>query len=85
MATAVEILCFLFYFKSGGALTNTTGEENTSGSTPIPTLVQPPRSRRALPLLRTRSKSDPVLHHSEERGDVTPQALGRPLRFLDWC
>ncbi|XP_006527219.1 endosomal transmembrane epsin interactor 1 isoform X1 [Mus musculus] len=69
----------------GGALTNTTGEENTSGSTPILTLVQPPRSRRALPLLRTRSKSDPVLHHSEERATpvLSCEAATQTERRLD--
>lgn len=69
----------------GGVLTNTTGEENTSGSTPIPTLVQPPRSRRALPLLRTRSKSDPVLHHSEERATpvLSCEAATQTERRLD--
>ncbi|XP_026636817.1 protein FAM189A2 isoform X2 [Microtus ochrogaster] len=51
----------------GGVLPNTAGEENTPAPTPLSNLVQPPRSRRALPPLRTRSKSDPLLHQSEER------------------
>ncbi|XP_050016563.1 endosomal transmembrane epsin interactor 1 isoform X2 [Alexandromys fortis] len=51
----------------GGVLPNTAGEENTPAPTPLSNLVQPPRSWRALPPLRTRSKSDPLLHQSEER------------------
>ncbi|XP_031245826.1 protein FAM189A2 isoform X2 [Mastomys coucha] len=69
----------------GGVLTNMTGEENMSGSTPVSNLVQPLRSRRALPLLRTRSKSDPVLHHSEERATpvLSCEAATQTERRLD--
>ncbi|XP_005605024.3 endosomal transmembrane epsin interactor 1 isoform X1 [Equus caballus] len=51
----------------GGDIPNAPGEESTFISTPNTNQLQPARSRRALPPLRTRSKSDPVLHHSEER------------------
>uniref|UniRef100_A0A8C6RNZ3 Protein FAM189A2 n=2 Tax=Nannospalax galili TaxID=1026970 RepID=A0A8C6RNZ3_NANGA len=51
----------------GGDVPNIPAEENTSVSTSISNLAHPPRSRRAFLPLRTRSKSDPVLHHSEER------------------
>ncbi|GAB1302283.1 Protein FAM189A2 [Apodemus speciosus] len=76
-ASPVEPVCT--QIAQGGVLTDMTGEENTSGSIPISSLAQPLRSRRPLPLLRTRSKSDPVLHHSEER--VSFQ-VGRKSRLL---
>ncbi|KAM6169708.1 endosomal transmembrane epsin interactor 1 [Rhynchocyon petersi] len=50
-----------------GNIPQTPGEESTSGSTPSSSLTRPARSWRPFPPLRTRSKSDPVLHHSEER------------------
>ncbi|XP_034380573.1 endosomal transmembrane epsin interactor 1 [Arvicanthis niloticus] len=82
-SSPVEPVCT--QITQGGVLTNTTGEENTSGSTPISNLVQPLRSRRALPLLRTRSKSDPVLHHSEERATpvLSCEAATQTERRLD--
>ncbi|XP_049751630.1 endosomal transmembrane epsin interactor 1 [Elephas maximus indicus] len=50
----------------GGDIPNTPGEESPSVSTPNSSLVHPARSRRPFQPLRTRSKSDPVLHHSAE-------------------
>ncbi|XP_006894486.1 PREDICTED: protein FAM189A2, partial [Elephantulus edwardii] len=50
-----------------GDIPNTPGEESTSVSTPSSSLAHPARGRRPFQPLRTRSKSDPVLHHSEER------------------
>ncbi|XP_035294137.1 protein FAM189A2 isoform X1 [Cricetulus griseus] len=69
----------------GGVLPNPTGEENISASTAISNLVQPPRSQRALPPLRTRSKSDPLLHHSEERATpvLSCEAATQTERRLD--
>ncbi|XP_076417522.1 endosomal transmembrane epsin interactor 1 isoform X2 [Peromyscus maniculatus bairdii] len=69
----------------GGVLPNTTGEENTSASTPVSNLVPPPRSRRAFPPLRTRSRSDPLLHHSEERATpvLSCEAATQTDRRLD--
>uniref|UniRef100_A0A8C9AY61 Endosomal transmembrane epsin interactor 1 n=1 Tax=Prolemur simus TaxID=1328070 RepID=A0A8C9AY61_PROSS len=68
----------------GGDIPNTPGEGSTSISTPSSTLVQPVRSRRALPALRTRSKSDPVLHHSQDRdhGPVAAQLVQGPRAAL---
>ncbi|KAK2504600.1 hypothetical protein MC885_013146 [Smutsia gigantea] len=51
----------------GRDIPNTAGEESASVSIPNSNQPRPPRSQRALPPLRTRSKSDPVLHHSAER------------------
>ncbi|XP_053430644.1 endosomal transmembrane epsin interactor 1 isoform X2 [Nycticebus coucang] len=68
----------------GGDIPNTPGEENTSISTPNSTLVHPVRSRRALPALRTRSKSDPVLHHSQRATPVLScEAATQTERRLD--
>ncbi|XP_033093032.1 protein FAM189A2 isoform X2 [Trachypithecus francoisi] len=69
----------------GGAIPNIPAEENASMSTPSSTLVRPMRSRRALPALRTRSKSDPVLHHSEERAApvLSCEAATQTERRLD--
>ncbi|XP_017728542.1 PREDICTED: protein FAM189A2 isoform X1 [Rhinopithecus bieti] len=69
----------------GGAIPNIPAEENVSMSTPSSTLVRPMRSRRALPALRTRSKSDPVLHHSEERAApvLSCEAATQTERRLD--
>uniref|UniRef100_A0A2I2YQ55 Uncharacterized protein n=2 Tax=Gorilla gorilla gorilla TaxID=9595 RepID=A0A2I2YQ55_GORGO len=68
----------------GGDIPNIPAEENASTSTPSSTLVHPIRSRRALPPLRTRSKSDPVLHHSEERdnGPIAAQHIQSPHAAL---
>ncbi|KAB0393885.1 hypothetical protein E2I00_010524 [Balaenoptera physalus] len=63
----------------GGDIPNTPGEESASMSTPSSSQLRPARSWRALQPLRTRSKSDPVLHHSAERGDVISQVLRRAL------
>ncbi|XP_004454813.2 endosomal transmembrane epsin interactor 1 isoform X1 [Dasypus novemcinctus] len=51
----------------GTDIPNTPGEESTSMSPPNSNLVHPARSHRAFQPLRTRSKSDPVLHHSTDR------------------
>ncbi|XP_004677666.2 PREDICTED: protein FAM189A2 [Condylura cristata] len=51
----------------GGDIPNAPEEESSSISTPSSSRPPPVRSRRALRPLRTRSKSDPVLHHSTER------------------
>uniref|UniRef100_A0A8C0NVV3 Family with sequence similarity 189 member A2 n=1 Tax=Canis lupus familiaris TaxID=9615 RepID=A0A8C0NVV3_CANLF len=59
----------------GEDIPNTPGEESTSISIPDANQLYPMRSRRVFPLLRTRSRSDPVLHHSVERGDVTSHVL----------
>ncbi|XP_030665915.1 protein FAM189A2 isoform X2 [Nomascus leucogenys] len=69
----------------GGDIPNILAEENASMSTPSSTLVRPMRSRRALPPLRTRSKSDPVLHHSEERAApvLSCEAATQTERRLD--
>eukprot|EP00074_Homo_sapiens_P093373 XP_016870814.1 protein FAM189A2 isoform X3 [Homo sapiens] len=67
-----------------GDIPNIPAEENASTSTPSSTLVRPIRSRRALPPLRTRSKSDPVLHPSEERdnGPIAAQHIQGPQAAL---
>ncbi|XP_074186635.1 endosomal transmembrane epsin interactor 1 isoform X4 [Rhinolophus sinicus] len=68
----------------GGDIPNTPGEESASISTPSSNLPHPVRSWRALQPLRTRSKSDPVLHHSAERAapvlscEAATQTEGRP-------
>ncbi|XP_023982664.1 endosomal transmembrane epsin interactor 1 isoform X1 [Physeter macrocephalus] len=68
----------------GGDIPNTPGEESASISTPSCNQLRPARSRRALQPLRTRSKSDPVLHHSAERAvpvlscEAATQTEGRP-------
>uniref|UniRef100_A0A8C2NS58 Uncharacterized protein n=1 Tax=Capra hircus TaxID=9925 RepID=A0A8C2NS58_CAPHI len=51
----------------GGDIPTTPGEESASIPTPNTNQLCPARSWRALRPLRTRSKSDPVLHHSAER------------------
>ncbi|EAW62482.1 chromosome 9 open reading frame 61, isoform CRA_a [Homo sapiens] len=68
-----------------GDIPNIPAEENASTSTPSSTLVRPIRSRRALPPLRTRSKSDPVLHPSEERAApvLSCEAATQTERRLD--
>ncbi|XP_055470151.1 endosomal transmembrane epsin interactor 1 [Psammomys obesus] len=69
----------------GGVLPNATCDENPSVSTPVSTLVPPLRSRRAFPPLRARSKSDPVLRHSEERATpvLSCEAATQTERRLD--
>ncbi|XP_007182304.2 endosomal transmembrane epsin interactor 1 isoform X3 [Balaenoptera acutorostrata] len=68
----------------GGDIPNTPGEESASMSTPSSSQLRPARSWRALQPLRTRSKSDPVLHHSAERAvpvlscEAATQTEGRP-------
>ncbi|KAM9082256.1 endosomal transmembrane epsin interactor 1 isoform 3-T3 [Megaptera novaeangliae] len=68
----------------GGDIPNTPGEESSSMSTPSSSQLRPARSWRALQPLRTRSKSDPVLHHSAERAvpvlscEAATQTEGRP-------
>ncbi|XP_030740991.1 protein FAM189A2 [Echinops telfairi] len=51
----------------GGDTLNTPGEESTALSGANTSLVPPERSQRPFQPLRTRSKSDPGLHHSTER------------------
>ncbi|XP_052568914.1 endosomal transmembrane epsin interactor 1 isoform X2 [Peromyscus californicus insignis] len=82
-ASPLEPVCT--QMTQGGVLPNTAGEENTSASTPVSILVQPPRSRRAFPPLRTRSRSDPLLHHSEERATpvLSCEAATQTDRRLD--
>uniref|UniRef100_A0A2K6FQP5 Family with sequence similarity 189 member A2 n=1 Tax=Propithecus coquereli TaxID=379532 RepID=A0A2K6FQP5_PROCO len=69
----------------GGDIPNTAGEESTSISMPSSTLVQPVRSRRALLGLRTRSKSESVLHHSKDRATplLSCEATTQTERRLD--
>uniref|UniRef100_A0A2K5CB84 Endosomal transmembrane epsin interactor 1 n=3 Tax=Aotus nancymaae TaxID=37293 RepID=A0A2K5CB84_AOTNA len=69
----------------GGDIPNIPAEENASMPTPSSTLVCPARSHRALPPLRTRSKSDPMLHHSEERAApvLSCEAATQTERRLD--
>lgn len=68
----------------GGDISNTPGEERASISTPNANQPHPSRSQRALQPLRTRSKSDPMLHHSTERAvpvlscEAATQTEGRP-------
>eukprot|EP00071_Canis_lupus_P043579 XP_022277136.1 protein FAM189A2 isoform X2 [Canis lupus familiaris] len=68
----------------GEDIPNTPGEESTSISIPDANQLYPMRSRRVFPLLRTRSRSDPVLHHSVERAvpvlscEAATQTEGRP-------
>uniref|UniRef100_A0A8D1AVZ5 Endosomal transmembrane epsin interactor 1 n=2 Tax=Sus scrofa TaxID=9823 RepID=A0A8D1AVZ5_PIG len=68
----------------GGDIPNTPGEERASISTPNANQPHPSRSQRALQPLRTRSKSDPMLHHSTERAvpvlscEAATQTEGRP-------
>ncbi|XP_007466838.1 PREDICTED: protein FAM189A2-like isoform X2 [Lipotes vexillifer] len=68
----------------GGDIPNTPGEESASISTPSSSQLCPARNRRALQPPRTRSKSDPVLHHSAERAvpvlscEAATQTEGRP-------
>ncbi|XP_037654175.1 protein FAM189A2 isoform X2 [Choloepus didactylus] len=51
----------------GEDIANTPGEQSTSMSTPSSNLVHPARIHRAFQPLRTRSKSDPMLHHFADR------------------
>ncbi|XP_012873856.1 PREDICTED: protein FAM189A2, partial [Dipodomys ordii] len=69
----------------GGAVPPTAGEEVTSVLSPPASLVHPARSCRAFPPLRTRSKSDPVLHHCEERATpvLSCEAATQTERRLD--
>ncbi|XP_062936422.1 endosomal transmembrane epsin interactor 1 isoform X2 [Cynocephalus volans] len=69
----------------GGDIHNTPVEESTSMSTPSSNQALPARSRRAPQPLRTRSKSDPVLHHSEERAApvLSCEAATQTERRLD--
>ncbi|XP_058997178.1 endosomal transmembrane epsin interactor 1 isoform X2 [Mustela lutreola] len=68
----------------GEDIPNTPGEESTSISTPDANQLPPTRSRTVFPALRTRSRSDPVLHHSAERAapvlscEAATQTEGRP-------
>lgn len=68
----------------GEDIPNTPGEESTSISTPDANQLPPTRSRKVFPALRTRSRSDPVLHHSVERAapvlscEAATQTEGRP-------
>ncbi|XP_047556334.1 endosomal transmembrane epsin interactor 1 isoform X1 [Lutra lutra] len=68
----------------GEDIPNTPGEESTSISTPDANQLPPTRSRKVFPALRTRSRSDPVLHHSAERAapvlscEAATQTEGRP-------
>ncbi|XP_072618428.1 endosomal transmembrane epsin interactor 1 isoform X2 [Vulpes vulpes] len=70
--------------QAGEDIPNTPGEESTSISIPDANQLHPMRSRRVFPLLRTRSRSDPVLHHSVERAvpvlscEAATQTEGRP-------
>lgn len=68
----------------GGDIPNTPGEESASTPTPSSNPVHAARSRRALPL-RARSKSDPVLHHSDERATpvLSCEAATQTERRLD--
>ncbi|XP_077918314.1 endosomal transmembrane epsin interactor 1 [Halichoerus grypus] len=68
----------------GEDIPNTPREESTSISTPDANQLPPTGSRRVFPALRTRSRSDPVLHHSAERAvpvlscEAATQTEGRP-------
>ncbi|XP_033714041.1 endosomal transmembrane epsin interactor 1 isoform X3 [Tursiops truncatus] len=68
----------------GGDSPNTPREEGAAISTPSSSQLCPARNRRALQPPRTRSKSDPVLHHSAERAvpvlscEAATQTEGRP-------
>ncbi|KAB1279977.1 Protein FAM189A2, partial [Camelus dromedarius] len=68
----------------GGDIPNTPGEERACLSTPNSNQTCPARSRGALQPLRTRSRSDPVLHQSAERAapvlscEAATQTEGRP-------
>ncbi|XP_073084728.1 endosomal transmembrane epsin interactor 1 isoform X2 [Manis javanica] len=68
----------------GRDIPNTPGEESTSVSVPNSNQPHPPWSQKALQPLRTRSKSDPVLHHSVERAapvlscEAATQTEGKP-------
>ncbi|XP_058513370.1 endosomal transmembrane epsin interactor 1 isoform X2 [Ochotona princeps] len=67
-ASPPEVVCA--QVTQGEDIPNIPGEEGISLSTPSSNLGPPLRSGRAPPPLRTRSKSDPVLHHCEERAPV---------------
>ncbi|XP_010951051.1 endosomal transmembrane epsin interactor 1 isoform X2 [Camelus bactrianus] len=68
----------------GGDIPNTPGEERACLSTPNSNQTCLARSRGALQPLRTRSRSDPVLHQSAERAapvlscEAATQTEGRP-------
>ncbi|XP_036776090.2 endosomal transmembrane epsin interactor 1 isoform X2 [Manis pentadactyla] len=68
----------------GRDIPNTPGEESASISVPNSNQPHPPWSQKALQPLRTRSKSDPVLHHSAERAapvlscEAATQTEGKP-------
>lgn len=62
---------------SDGDIPNAPGGESASTSTADSHQLQAMESGGPLQPLRTRSKSDPLLHHSVERGEATPQT---PLR-----
>nr|XP_026245041.1 protein FAM189A2 isoform X1 [Urocitellus parryii] len=69
----------------GGDISNTPGEESTPTAIPSSHPEHPSRNWRTLPPLRTRSKSDPVLHHSEERATpvLSCEAATQTERRLD--
>ncbi|XP_021581294.2 endosomal transmembrane epsin interactor 1 isoform X2 [Ictidomys tridecemlineatus] len=69
----------------GGEISNTTGEESTPTAIPSSHPEHPSRNWRTLPPLRTRSRSDPVLHHSEERATpvLSCEAATQTERRLD--
>ncbi|KAM4876648.1 endosomal transmembrane epsin interactor 1 [Thomomys bottae] len=69
----------------GRAVPPTAGEESTSVSSPTSSVVPSTRSCRALLPLRTRSKSDPLLHHSEDRATpvLSCEAATQTERRLD--
>eukprot|EP00069_Balaena_mysticetus_P011120 bmy_21089T0 len=69
----------------GGDIPNTPGEESASTSTPCSSQLRPARSWRALQPLRTRSKSDPVLHHSAEREEKQDVHGRQHLSHVQMC
>ncbi|XP_004769295.3 protein FAM189A2 isoform X1 [Mustela putorius furo] len=81
-ASPLEPICMPL--TQGEDIPNTPGEESTSISTPDANQLPPTRSRTVFPALRTRSRSDPVLHHSAERAapvlscEAATQTEGRP-------
>ncbi|XP_039105474.1 protein FAM189A2 isoform X2 [Hyaena hyaena] len=81
----VEPICMPVTQESGGGIPNTPGGESASFSVaPDANQPRPAGSQRALPPLRMRSRSDPVLHHSAERAapvlscEAATQTEGRP-------
>ncbi|XP_051702367.1 endosomal transmembrane epsin interactor 1 isoform X1 [Oryctolagus cuniculus] len=79
----LEVVCA--QVTQGEDIPSTPGEESTSLSTPNSNRGPPGRSRRAPPPLRARSKSDPVLHHCEERAApvLSCEAATQTERRLD--